>query len=68
MARKMPQKISIVVERHVEGFVAYPVNVRGVIVGEGDTAIEALQNVLSAIEFHCETFGASIFDETKTIS
>lgn len=47
----------IVVERHDDGYVAYPVGLTGVIVGEGDTIDAALDDVRSAIEFHLATFG-----------
>ena len=47
----------IVVERREDGYVAYPLGIDGVIVGEGDTFEEALADVRSAIRFHLETFG-----------
>ena len=47
----------IIVERHPEGYVAYPVGLKGVVVGEGDTGEEAIADVRSAIRFHMETFG-----------
>ena len=51
------QRIKIVVERHPDGYVAYPLGLKGVVVGEGDTSDAALADVRSAIEFHVETFG-----------
>lgn len=51
------ERIKIVIERHQDGYVAYPVGVRGVIVGEGETYEEALRDVQSALRFHLETFG-----------
>lgn len=54
----MTAPLKIVVERHPDGYVAYPIGLaHGVIVGEGDTYEEALADVRSAIEFHVETFG-----------
>lgn len=50
-------QVKIIVERHPDGFVAYPLGVRGVVVGQGDTAEEALADVTSASRFHLETFG-----------
>jgi len=29
--------MKIVIERHADGFVAYPLGLKGVVVGEGDT-------------------------------
>ena len=49
--------IKIIVEKHVDGYVAYPLGLKGVVVGEGDTYEEALADVKSAIRFHLETFG-----------
>lgn len=49
--------LKIIVEKHPDGFVAYPVGLRGIIVGQGETREEALTDVTSAIEFHVETFG-----------
>lgn len=56
----MTPPLKIVVERHSDGFVAYPLGIaRGVVVGQGDSYDEALSDVRSAIAFHVETFGAS---------
>ena len=49
--------LKIVVERHADGYVAYPIGLRGVVVGEGTTFDEALADVRSAVQFHLETFG-----------
>jgi predicted RNase H-like HicB family nuclease len=49
--------MKIIIEKHPDGYVAYPIGISGVIVGEGDTFDEALNNVQSAIRFHIETFG-----------
>lgn len=56
------KQIKIVVEKHPDGYVAYPLGVKGVVVGEGDTAEAALADVTSAIQFHVETFGAEMLD------
>ncbi len=51
------RQIKIIVEKHPDGYVAYPLGVKGVVVGEGDTYEEALADVKSAIKFHIESFG-----------
>jgi predicted RNase H-like HicB family nuclease len=51
------KNIKIIVEKHLEGYVAYPLGLKGVVVGEGDTCEEAIKDVKSAIKFHIETFG-----------
>jgi hypothetical protein len=54
-------QIKIIVERHPDGYVAYPLGIKGVVVGEGDTYQEAVDDVISAIRFHAETFGSDVF-------
>lgn len=49
--------MKIIIEKHPDGYIAYPAGIAGVVVGQGDTYDEALQNVQSAIRFHIETFG-----------
>lgn len=59
------KQFKIVVERHSDGYVAYPLGIAGVVVGEGETYEEALADVKSAIAFHLETFGPDVI-ETET--
>ena len=49
--------MKIIIEKHPEGYVAYPAGISGVVVGEGNTFEEALHDVQSALRFHVETFG-----------
>ena len=42
------QPIKIIIEKHLDGYVAYPIGIRGIVVGEGDTYEEALADVKSA--------------------
>jgi predicted RNase H-like HicB family nuclease len=49
--------LKVVVEKHSDGYVAYPLGLSGIVVGQGDTYDEALADVTSAIRFHIETFG-----------
>jgi len=56
------KQYKMIVERHPDGYVAYPLGIRGVIVGQGDTYEEALTDVKSAIHFHLETFGEESLD------
>ena len=58
----MRQAIKIVVEKHSDNYVAYPLGVRGAVVGEGATYEEALADVRSALAFHLETFGPGALD------
>jgi len=52
------KQVKIIIEKHADGYVAYPVGIRGAVVGEGDTYEEALRDVQSALKFHVESFGA----------
>ena len=58
----MIKQFKIVVEKHPNGYVAYPLGLKGIVVGEGDTYEEALVDVKSAIRFHIETFGQELLD------
>jgi predicted RNase H-like HicB family nuclease len=56
----MTKQFKIVVEKNADGYVAYPLGVKGVVVGEGDTFEDALADVRSAIRFHIQTFGEEV--------
>ena len=58
----MVRQFKIVVEKHPDGYVAYPLGLRGTVVGEGDTYEGALADVKSAIKFHVETFGPGVYE------
>ena len=51
-----------VVEKHSDGYVAYPLGFKGVVVGQGDSYEEALADAKSAARFHLETFGPDALD------
>jgi predicted RNase H-like HicB family nuclease len=48
----MLQQFKIIVEKHPDGYVAYPLGLKGVVVAEGDTFEEALADVKSASISH----------------
>ena len=56
------RQIKIIVEKHPDGYVAYPLGVKGVVIGEGDTYEEALADVKLAIKFHVESFGDDVLE------
>lgn len=49
--------VKIVVERHPDAYVAYPLGIKGVVVGQGETYEAAVADLESAIKFHLDTFG-----------
>jgi len=63
---EMVKSFKIIVEKHSDGYVAYPIGLKGVVVGEGNTYEEALLDVKSAIGFHIESFGPEVLDETSS--
>lgn len=63
----MDRQIKVIVEKHSDGYVAYPLGLQGVVVGEGDTYQQALADVRSAIAFHVETFGAEVLDVASSV-
>lgn len=58
----MVKHFKVIVEKHPDGYVAYPLGLKGVVVGEGDTYEAALADVKSAIEFHISTFGREVVE------
>ena len=56
------RQFKVVVEKHPDGYVAYPLGLKGIVVGEGDTYEEALNDVKGAIRFHIETFGQDVVE------
>ncbi len=58
----MVRQIKIVVEKNPDGYIAYPLGVKGIVIGQGNTYEEALADVKSAIRFHVETFGNEMLE------
>ncbi len=50
-------QFKIIIEKHTDGYVAYPIGLKGIVIGEGDTYEESVEDVTSAIRFYIETFG-----------
>lgn len=63
----MLKQLKIIVEKHPDVYVAYPLGLKGIVVGEGDTYEEALNDVKSAITFHVETFGKEVFEDEPAV-
>ncbi|HHW39700.1 MAG TPA: type II toxin-antitoxin system HicB family antitoxin [Syntrophomonadaceae bacterium] len=61
------RQFKIIVEKHQDGYVAYPLGLKGIIVGQGDTCEEALADVKSAIRFHIETFGEEVLETDSPV-
>ena len=61
------REFKVVVEKHADGYIAYPLGLKGVVVGQGDTYDEALADVKSAIRFHIETFGDDVIESDSAV-
>ena len=61
------KQYKIVVEKHPDGYVAYPLWLKGIIIGEGNTYEETLIDVKSAIRFHIDTFGEEVAQDDSPV-
>jgi predicted RNase H-like HicB family nuclease len=61
------KSFKIIVEKHPDGYVAYPLGLKGAVVAEGDTYEEAMADVKSAIRFHIETFGKDVLEVESAV-
>ena len=61
------KSIKIIIEKHADGYIAYPLGLKGVVIGEGDSYEEALADVKSAIRFHVETFGTEALEDESPV-
>ena len=61
------KSIKMIVEKHPEGYIAYPLRIEGVVIGEGDSYQEALEDAKSALRFHIETFGIEVLDTEYSV-
>jgi len=61
------RQFKVVVEKHADGYVAYPLGLKGIVVAEGDSYEEVLREIQSAIGFHIQTFGQDAFEQEADI-
>jgi predicted RNase H-like HicB family nuclease len=66
-ATQSRQPYKILVEKHADGYVAYPLGLKGVVVGQGDTYEAAVTDVKSAIRFHIDTFGKEVLESDSPV-
>ena len=59
------RQLRIFIEKHPDGYVAYPLGIKGAVVGEGDTYEEALADVKSAIRCYREIFDSEIMKDDR---
>jgi predicted RNase H-like HicB family nuclease len=61
------KSIKMIVEKHPDGYIAYPLSIKGIVIGEGDSYEEALEDAKSALRFHIETFGIEVLDTEYSV-
>jgi len=59
--------MKIIIEQHPDGYAAYPLGLKGIVVGQGETYDEALADVKSAIRFHVHTFGGEVLESDPPV-
>ncbi len=59
--------LKMIIEKPPDGYIAYPVAIQGVVVGEGDSCEEMLADVTSASRCHLATFGPEALDGDEPV-
>ena len=54
------QGMKFIIEQHSDGYLAYPLGLKGVVIVQGDTRESALADAQSAAKFHRDTFGLEV--------
>ncbi len=49
-------------KKNPDTYVAYPLGLKGAVIGQGETYEAALADVKSAIQFHIDTFGKEMLE------
>ena len=60
-------QFKIIVEKHPDGYIAYPLGMKGIVIGQGDTYAEALDDVKSAVHSHLKTFGKDALEQSDIL-
>jgi predicted RNase H-like HicB family nuclease len=58
----MFMNFKIVIEKHADGYIAYPLGYQEIITGRGETYEEALEEVKAAIIYRVTTFGKEVLE------
>jgi predicted RNase H-like HicB family nuclease len=61
-----PNRVKVIIERTEDGYIAYPLGMKGIVIGQGDSYHEALADVTSAIHSHLEEFGRECLEEATS--
>ena len=61
------KRLKMIVEKHEDGYVAYPLGLKGVVVVQGEGYEEVMADVKSAIAFHIETFHIEMLEDSPVL-
>jgi predicted RNase H-like HicB family nuclease len=67
LLKMTPRTFRFIVERHSDDYLAYPLGLKGVVVGQGDSFEAALHDAESALQAHIEAFGAEALDDENKV-
>ena len=67
LLRHVVKTLKFIVEKHRDGYVAYPLGLKGAVVGEGESYESALADAKLAAAFHIESFGKDAFDDQDDV-
>ena len=67
LLKPVVKTLKFIVEKHRDGYVAYPLGLKGAVVGEGESYESALADAKSAAAFHIESFGKDAFDDQDDV-
>ncbi|MBC6417675.1 MAG: hypothetical protein GDA44_02225 [Prochloron sp. SP5CPC1] len=67
ICEKVVKEFKIIIEKHLDGYVAYPIGILGAVVGQGDTYEEALLDVKSALACYIERYGQDNLEDTYEV-
>ncbi len=55
--------VKIVVEKHKDGYVSYPLDLKIIVVAQGYTYEEVMADIKSASQFHMVNYGSKVLDK-----
>ena len=65
-ATSLTNRVKVIIERMEDGYIAYPLGMKGIVIGQGDSYHDALADVTSAIHAHLQEFGPECLEESNS--
>ncbi|ACK65768.1 conserved hypothetical protein [Rippkaea orientalis PCC 8801] len=63
----MVKHFKMVIEKHSDGYIAYPIGIVGAVVGQGESYEKALSDVKSALNCYVEIFRQDILEHISPV-